>query len=80
MVKCRPIVPVLRVAPMDKSTRVLVEDTYDDTVSETISRGGSKLDAHKEGVVAAAMLFAALTGTEDESARREVVALNLRPA
>lgn len=64
---------------VEANNQYLVENTYSATVEETISRGGSLMDAHKEGVVAASMLLAAITGIEDELAKKEVVALNLRP-
>lgn len=64
---------------MDEGTRRLVEDAYHEAVQETVSRGQNRLTAHKEGVVAAAMLLSALEGLEDIAARNAVVALNLRP-
>ena len=64
---------------MDDKTRRLVEDAYQEAVQETVGRGQTLLTAHKEGVVAAAMLLSALGGLEDSAARDAVVALNLRP-
>jgi hypothetical protein len=58
----------------------MVEDCYHETVVEALRSNNSKLTAHKEGVTAAAMMLAAMTGLEDEPAKTEVVALNLRPA
>lgn len=57
----------------------VIEETYHEAAEEAHGRGLSLLTAHKEGVVAATMLLAALTGREDTEARSFVVALNLRP-
>lgn len=65
---------------MDGATRTMVEEAYHEAVRESAARGGSLLSAHKEGIVAAAMLLSALTGQQDEDAKGAVVALNLRPA
>ena len=65
---------------MDEATRRLVESTYFETVAEALKRGQTNLTAHKEGVTAAAMMLAAMTNIEDEMAKRDVVALGLRPA
>lgn len=64
---------------MDAPTRRMVEDIYDEAADEAIGRGLNLLTAHKEGVVAAAMMLAALLGLEDEVARASVIGLNLRP-
>ena len=64
---------------MDTATQRVVEETYHEAVDEATDRGLSTLTAHKEGVIAAAMLLAALKGIEDEEARASVVGLNLRP-
>lgn len=64
---------------MDKINRAVVEDCYFETVEEALGLSQSLLTAHKEGVTAAAMMLAAITGVEDEEAKRAVVALNLRP-
>ena len=60
--------------------RDLIEETYFETSEEALARSLSKLEAHKEGVTAAAMMLSSLTGLEDEPAKAEVVSLNLRPA
>jgi len=65
---------------MDASTQRMVEDIYHEAADEAVGRGGNLLTAHKEGVVAAAMMLAALLGVEDEVARSSVVGLNLRPS
>lgn len=57
----------------------VIVDVYLETVSESVARKASPLTAHKEGVTAAAMLLASMTGVEDEAAKKEVVALGLRP-
>ncbi|MCR9257733.1 MAG: hypothetical protein NXI16_16750 [Alphaproteobacteria bacterium] len=64
---------------MDDAVRLMVSDAYDETVSEALSHDQSVLTAHKEGVVAAAMLYSAMTGIEDEEAKRCIVALGLKP-
>ncbi|MEQ8331932.1 hypothetical protein [Nisaea sp.] len=64
---------------MDDSTRVMIEEAYYETVSESFDRGLSPLKAHMEGVVAAAMLLSAMAGTEDDDARKQVMDLGLRP-
>ncbi len=46
---------------MEPATRQLVENAYYETVDEAPSRPASSLDAHKEGIVAASMLLAALS-------------------
>lgn len=65
---------------MDNATRTMVEEAYHEAVTESLGRGLSTLTAHKEGVTAAAMLLSALTGRQDDQAKADVVALNLRPA
>ena len=64
---------------MNDATRNMVEDAYYEAFRESQDRGVSMLNAHKEAVVAAAMLLAALDGLEDDAARAAVIALNLRP-
>ena len=64
---------------MDDSTIAMLEESYIETVQEALAAGHSKLEAHKEGVVAAAMLLASLNGAEDDAARAAVAALNFRP-
>lgn len=64
---------------MDEPVRVMLEESYIETVQEALKSGRSNMEAHKEGVVAAAMLLASLTGTEDEKARQEVANLKFRP-
>lgn len=58
---------------LDRITLDLIRDTYMETAAETLDRGGSKLKAHMEGTVAAAMYVAAAIGIEDEEAKRLVV-------
>ncbi|MEH6629309.1 MAG: hypothetical protein V7776_00690 [Halopseudomonas aestusnigri] len=64
---------------MDIASKEMVEEAYFETVIEAKARSESLLTAHKEGVTAAAMLLAALTGVDDEEAKKEVIALELRP-
>lgn len=58
---------------LDRITLDLIRDTYMEAAEETLDRGGSKLKAHMEGTVAAAMYVAAAIGIEDEEAKRLVV-------
>lgn len=58
---------------IDRITLDLIRDTYMEAAEETLERGGSKLTAHMEGTVAAAMYVAAAIGIEDEEAKRLVV-------
>lgn len=64
---------------MDDATKSMLEESYIETVQEALGAGNSNMDAHKEGIVAASMLLASLTGAEDEVAKSEVVSLNFRP-
>ncbi len=57
----------------------MVADAYDETVSEAIAQGRAAEVAHKEGITAAAMFFASMTGVQDAAARTEVEALGLSP-
>lgn len=59
--------------PIDSITLELIRETYLEAAQETLDRGGSKLKAHMEGTVAAAMYVAAAVGIEDEEAKRLVV-------
>lgn len=58
---------------LDRMTLDLIHDTYLEAATETLDRGGSKLKAHMEGIVAASMYVAAAIGIEDEEAKRLVV-------
>lgn len=64
---------------MDDATKAMLEESYVETVQEALNSGHSAMDAHKEGVVAAAMLLASLTGAEDDDARAQVASLKFRP-
>lgn len=65
---------------MDESTRRMVIEAYDETVSEALAQGHPPETAHKEGVTAAAMFLSSMTGVEDAQARASVESLNLEPA
>lgn len=58
---------------IDAITLNLIGETYMEAAAETLDRGGSKLKAHMEGIVAASMYVAAAIGIEDEEAKRLVV-------
>ena len=64
---------------MDNTTAKMVADAYDETVSEAIAQGRPADTAHREGITAAAMFLASMTGAEDGAARTEVEALGLSP-
>ena len=64
---------------MDAEVQTMIEEAYSETVAETLKRDESQITAHKEGVVAAAMLLSAVTGVEDAAAHDAIVALRLRP-
>jgi len=64
---------------MDDSIKLMLEESYIETVQEALNAGNSAMDAHKEGVIAAAMLLASMTGSEDDDARSQVAALQFRP-
>jgi hypothetical protein len=64
---------------MDDSTRRMVAEAYDETVSEAMARGEPAGTAHKEGVTAASMFYASLAGIDDAAARGEVEGLGLKP-
>ena len=65
---------------MDQDTAKMVAEAYDETVSEALAQGHSPETAHKEGITAAAMFLASLTGVEDAAARVQVEGLGLGPA
>jgi hypothetical protein len=55
----------------------MVAEAYDETVHEAIAQGRSPEIAHREGITAAAMLYASMSGIDDSIALSEVEALNL---
>lgn len=63
---------------MDASTLEMVLTAYDETVQDAEAAGHSAAVAHAEGITAAAMLLAAVTGVEDAAARKEVEGVNPR--
>ncbi|CCG39805.1 hypothetical protein [Magnetospirillum molischianum] len=63
---------------MDDSTAKMVAEAYDETYSESLAQGRSTEVAHREGVTAAAMFLASMTGLEDAAAIAEVEGLGLR--
>jgi len=64
---------------LDDNQIHMIEDIYFETVNEAFNHGATPLTEHKEGVIAAAMLFSAVTGIEEAPARRRVVSMRLRP-
>lgn len=64
---------------MDDATSKIIAEAYDETVSEAMALGHPPEQAHKEGVTAAAMFFASMSGVEDAAARAAVEKLGLSP-
>lgn len=62
---------------MDATTRKLIAEAYDETVSEALAQGHSGDVAHREGIVAGAMFLSAMTGVEDAAAIEEVRKMGL---
>jgi hypothetical protein len=63
---------------MDAATLEMVLTAYDETVQDALAAGRGEGVAHTEGLTAASMLLAAVTGVEDAAARAEVEALDPR--
>jgi hypothetical protein len=63
---------------MDAATLEMVLTAYDETVQDAAGSGHGEDVAHAEGLTAAAMLLAAVTGVEDAAARAEVERINPR--
>ncbi len=63
---------------MDAATLEMVLTAYDETVQDALGAGRADDVAHAEGMTAAAMLLAAVTGVEDAAARSEVDKINPR--
>jgi hypothetical protein len=63
---------------MDATTMEMVLTAYDETSQDALGAGRSEAVAHAEGMTAAAMLLAAMTGVEDAAARAEVERVNPR--
>ncbi|MDO8605529.1 MAG: hypothetical protein Q7R40_03240 [Phaeospirillum sp.] len=63
---------------MDAATLEMVLTAYDETVQDAVAGGNSDAVAHAEGLTAAAMLFAAVTGVEDAAAHAAVEGINPR--
>jgi len=64
---------------MDDAMKRMVCEAYDETVSEAMAQGHPPETAHKEGVTAASMFLASMTGIEDAAARSSVEGLGLEP-
>lgn len=64
---------------MDDATRKMITEAYDETVSEALAQGHPNDTAHKEGITAASMFLASMSGIEDAAARAEVEKLGLEP-
>ncbi len=62
---------------MDAATFEMVLTAYEETCGDARAQGQSEAVAHKEGLIAAAMCLAAMTGIEDAAARAEVERLDL---
>ncbi len=64
---------------MDDTMMKMVAGAYDETISEAMAQGRAADVAHKEGITAAAMFLASMTGIEDAAARSEIEQLGLAP-
>lgn len=62
---------------LDAGTVQMVAEAFDETYADAISAGHSAETARREGLTAAAMFLASLTGLEDAVARNAVEALDL---
>lgn len=62
---------------MNAATFEMVLTAYDETCRDARGQGHGDAVAHREGMVAAAMCLAAMTGIEDAAARAEVERLDL---
>lgn len=62
---------------MDAATFEMVLTAYDETCRDARAHGHNEAVAHCEGVTAAAMCLAAMTGIEDSAARAEIERLDL---
>lgn len=62
---------------MDAATFEMVLTAYDETVRDARAQGQNESVAHAEGITAASMCLAAMTGIEDAAARAEVESLDL---
>lgn len=60
---------------MDKITQEMVLTAYDETMTEARSQGKPQKVAHEEGITAASMCLASMTGVEDAKARIRAIAL-----
>ncbi|CAA7614560.1 hypothetical protein [Magnetospirillum sp. SS-4] len=63
---------------MDAATLEMVLTAYDETYQDARGGGHSEAVAHAEGLTAAAMLLAAVTGTEDAAARAEIDRIDVK--
>lgn len=59
----------MSVTEIDASTSSMMVEAFVETAQDTIARSGSRLQALREGVVAASMVLSAFTGMADEDAR-----------
>ena len=64
---------------MDTGTREMISQAYDETVMEAMAQGHPPEIAHREGITAASMFLASMTGVEDAAARSQVEGLGLSP-
>jgi len=63
---------------MDAATLEMVLTAYDETFQDALGASHGEATAHAEGLTAAAMLLAAVSGVEDAAARAEVEKINPR--
>jgi hypothetical protein len=65
---------------MDAATLEMVLTAYDETSQDARAQGHPEAVAHKEGLTAAAMCLAAMTGVEDAAALAQVERLDFAKA
>jgi hypothetical protein len=63
---------------MDAATKTMLAQAYDETVGESLGQGHDAATAHKEGITAAAMFLASMSGADDAAARTEVEKLGFK--
>ena len=55
--------------PLDVGTELMLADAYEETYEEALAQGNSAEVAHREGLTAAGMFLASLSGRQDAAAR-----------
>lgn len=63
---------------MDPHVHEMLLTAYEETRQDALTAGHNAATAHAEGLTAAAMLLAAVTGLEDAAARAQVDGIDFR--